>query len=417
MQVFKIHIKKSHPDYREAVRQMEISKRYYNKLNFLARQTYFHHTKKPYKLTGDQTLDNWILGDNYNGSAVGFEPLRKPLTQKIRINSKVAQGIGRNLAGNWQSYFGHRKAGLSAEIPKYNRHKYHVVPYNLQAISKRALNNGIIKPAGFKKGLMLPKSCNPDSVQACSLVCKNGKIWLIVAYNEAMVEKVKRGKVLAAIDLGVNDIVAMAFSDKSSPIVISDKHIKSWNQNWNKIVAKRKNGQQYYWSNRLDAVTSTRNLRMEQFINRAGNVIVNKLIEHNVGRLIIGKNEGWKQNVNLGKKNNQNFVQIPFARLANNIAYKAESVGIRVVFQEESYTSQASFISQDPIPIYSEKDKTKHVFSGKRRPRGKYTDGDTVIHADINAAFNIMRKNKKNNAIKIWGEKKNIQPLGIKLYA
>ena len=241
----------------------------------------------------------------------------------------------------------------------------------------------------------MPKSCNPDSVQACSLVCKNGKIWLIVTYNEDMVEKVKRGKVLAAIDLGVNDIVAMAFSDKSSPIVITDKHIKSWNQNWNKIVAKRKNGQQYYWSNRLDAVTSTRNLRIEQFINRTSNVIVNKLIEHNVGRLIIGKNEDWKQNVNLGKKNNQNFVQIPFAKLANNIAYKAESVGIRVVFQEESYTSQASFISQDPIPIYDEKDKTKHVFSGKRRPRGKYTDGDTVIHADINAAFNIMRKKQE----------------------
>ena len=231
MQVLKIHIKKSHPDYREAVRQMEISKRYYNKLNFLARQTYFHHTKKPYKLTGDQTLDNWILSDNYNGNMAGFEPLRKILTQKFKINSKVAQGTYRNLAGNWQSYFGHRKAGLSAEIPKYNKHKYHLVQYNRQAISKRALNEGIIKPAGFKKGLMLPKWCNPDSVQACSLVCKNGKIWLIVTYNEAMVEKAKRGKVLAAIDLGVNDIVAMAFSDKSSPIVISDKHIKSWNQN------------------------------------------------------------------------------------------------------------------------------------------------------------------------------------------
>ena len=112
----------------------------------------FHYTKKHYTLTGDQTLDNWILSDNYNGSAVGFEPLRKPLTQKIRINSKVAQGIGRNLAGNWQSYFGRRKVGLEAEIPKYNRHKYHVVPYNIQTLSKRALHDGIIiSQQGSKK--------------------------------------------------------------------------------------------------------------------------------------------------------------------------------------------------------------------------------------------------------------------------
>ena len=417
MRVLKIHIKKSHPDYCEATRQMEISKHLYNRLNFLARQTYFHHCGKPYTLTGSKTLDYWIISDNYNGNMAGFEPLRKALTQNTRINSKVAQGISRNLANNWQSYFGLKKAGFTAKIPKYKREKYNLVPYNIQAVSKRALNEGVIKPAGFKKGVILPKWCDYDSVQACSLVCKNGKLWLYVTYNEIACEKAKLGNVLAAIDFGVDALVAMAYSDQSSPIVVTDKRIKRWNQEWNKTVAKRKNSQKYYWSNRLDAITSKRNLRIEQIVNRISNIVVQNLIKHQVGKLILGKNKGWKQNINIGKKNNQIFVQIPLAKLADNIAYKAENVGISTVFQEESYTSKASFISQDPIPVYDENDTTKHVFSGRRRRRGEYVDGNTLIHADINAAFNIMRKNQQNGAISIWKGKSNIQPLGVRLYA
>lgn len=417
MRVLKIHIKKSHPDYHEATRQMEISKQLYNRLNFLARQTYFHHCGKSYMLTGNKTLDDWIISDNYNGSMVGFEPLRKNLTQNTRINSKVAQSISRNLANNWQSYFSLKKAGFTAKIPKYKREKYNLVPYNIQAVSKRALNNGVIKPAGFKKGLIIPKWCDSSSVQACSLACKNGKIWLYVAYNEIACEKAKLSNVLAAIDFGVDALVAMAYSDQSSPIVVTDKRIKSWNQEWNKTVASKQRKNSNYWSKSLDAVTSKRNLRIEQTINRISNIIVQNLIEHQVGKLILGKNKGWKQGINIGKKNNQNFVQIPFAKLADTIAYKAENVGISTVFQEESYTSKASFISQDPIPVYDENDTKTYVFSGKRRRRGEYVDGNTLIHADINAAFNIMRKNQQNNAISIWKGKKNIQPLGVSLYA
>ena len=417
MRVLKIHIKKSHPDYREATRQMEISKQFYNRLNFLARQTYFHHCEKSYTLTGNKTLDDWIISDNYNGNMAGFEPLRKSLTRNTRINSKVAQGISRNLANNWQSYFSLKKAGFTAKIPKYKREKYNLVPYNIQAVSKRALNEGIIKPAGFKKGLILPKWCDSSSVQACSLVCKNGKIWLYVAYNEIACEKVKPSNVLAAIDFGVDALVAMAYSDQSSPIVVTDKRIKTWNQEWNKAVAAKQRKNSNYWSKSLDAITSKRNLRIEQIINRISNIIVQNLIKHNAGKLILGKNKGWKQGINIGKKNNQNFVQIPFAKLANTIAYKAKNVGISTVFQEESYTSKASFISQDPIPVYDENDTKTYVFSGRRRRRGEYVDGNTLIHADINAAFNIMRKNQQNGAINIWRGKSNIQPLGVSLYA
>lgn len=100
----------------------------------------------------------------------------------------------------------------------------------------------------------------------------------------------------------------MAYSDKSSPIVVKDKRIKTWNQEWNKTVAKQTENKKHFWSKFLDRVTSKRNLRVEQIINRTANVIVQNLLKHEVGLLVLGKNIGWKQKVHIGKRNTQNFV-------------------------------------------------------------------------------------------------------------
>lgn len=421
-----IHIREQHEDYSVALHEMHEAFLLYNFANFVLRQAYFYYSNKKYgttyqyKWTGVKELDDWIKSDNtYAGSMNNVCYLRIILTKclHLHLNSKLAQGVLRNLANNWQSYFSKKKAGLEAEIPKYKQGYYSCVPVTIQAISKVALEEGFVKPAGFKKGLQLPQYFDPSLVKSCEIVMKNGKIWLNIQYLDTDITNYKAGNVIAAIDFGVNNIIAMSYSDQSSPIVIADKRIKTWNQEWNKTKAAKQRGNEYYWSKFLDKITSKRNLRIDQIIHRIANVVISEAMKHGVGTLILGKNDGWKQNVNLGKKNNQNFVQIPFAKLANNIAYKAAKVGITVIFQEESYTSKASFVSLDPIPVYDENDKTKHVFSGKRKYRGLYVDGDVQIHADINAAFNIMRKNKENSAIKIWGGKKNIQPLGIKLYA
>ncbi|NEO58857.1 MAG: IS200/IS605 family element transposase accessory protein TnpB [Okeania sp. SIO3B5] len=80
--------------------------------------------------------------------------------------------------------------------------------------------------------------------------------------------------------------------------------------------------------------------------------IINHLIEWEIGTLVIGNNPNWKQDINLGKKNNQNFVQIPFFKLIEQLKYKAKLVGIKVIINEESYTSIASFLDWDDLPIY-----------------------------------------------------------------
>ena len=102
--------------------------------------------------------------------------------------------------------------------------------------------------------------------------------------------------------------------------------------------------------------------------------------------LVIGKNKGWKQSINIGRRNNQAFVQVPHARFIDMLTYKARLVGIKVVVTEESYTSKTSFIDLEPV-------KKQMVYLGKRIKRGLFKSADgTLINADINGSSNIIRK-------------------------
>ena len=109
--------------------------------------------------------------------------------------------------------------------------------------------------------------------------------------------------------------------------------------------------------------------------------------------MVVGKNPFWKQEVKMGQKNNQQFVQIPHARFIEMLTYKAKLVGIQVILQEESYTSKASFLDRDPIPTYDPVRKEKPQFRGKREKRGLYRASDgRRIHADVNGSYNVLRK-------------------------
>jgi putative transposase len=121
--------------------------------------------------------------------------------------------------------------------------------------------------------------------------------------------------------------------------------------------------------------------------------VIDLLVSEGIGTLVIGKNDGWKQEANMGKRNNQQFCFIPHARLIAMLTYKAELRGIEVKLTEESYTSKASLLDLDKIPVYDPKGKEKPTFSGKRVQRGLYRASDgRLINADINGAGNTIRK-------------------------
>jgi putative transposase len=128
-------------------------------------------------------------------------------------------------------------------------------------------------------------------------------------------------------------------------------------------------------------------------MHQASRYIIDLLVKEGIGSLVIGKNDAWKQEARMGKRNNQNFVQIPHARFISMLTYKAELVGITVKITEESYTSKASFLDLDPLPVRKNGDDTKYTFSGRRVRRGLYrASNGRSIHADCNGSGNIIRK-------------------------
>ena len=129
-------------------------------------------------------------------------------------------------------------------------------------------------------------------------------------------------------------------------------------------------------------------------MHKASKEIVKTLVSNNISKLVIGKNDGWKFEAKMSKKSNQNFIQIPHSRFIQMLEYKCEKEGIRVIIQEESYTSKASFLNLDVIPIYDKNTKNNYIFSGYRKSRGLYkiSKSNQTINADINGSYNILRK-------------------------
>ena len=143
----------------------------------------------------------------------------------------------------------------------------------------------------------------------------------------------------------------------------------------------------------MQRITNKRNRQVDHYLHAASKAITDLMVKEGAGTLIIGKNPLWKQKVNNGRHNNQNFVCIPHARFIDMLTYKAELVGIQV----ESYTSKASFLDLDPIPTYQPNDETEYTFSGKRmgrRNRLYRTKDGRKICADVNGNYNILRKRR-----------------------
>lgn len=113
---------------------------------------------------------------------------------------------------------------------------------------------------------------------------------------------------------------------------------------------------------------------------------MNYLVLHDINTLVVGKNVGQKQNIELGKQTNQNFVQVPFNDLIHQLSYKCKQVGISLVLIEESYTSKCSFLDNEPVQ------KQQH-YQGKRIKRGLFqSKTGKLINADVNGSLNILKK-------------------------
>ena len=136
-----------------------------------------------------------------------------------------------------------------------------------------------------------------------------------------------------------------------------------------------------------------RNRRVNQAMSVAARQIVDYCIEDQIENIIVDYNPDWKRELNIGKQNNQNFVQIPHGKLREKLKYLCELYGINYVEQEESYTSKAGFFDNDALPTYSANNPQKYKFSVRRISRGQYKSAKRfVLNADVKSALNILLK-------------------------
>src|SRR6266536_2293462 len=290
---------------------------------------------------------------------------------------KVSNDILRQLDKIWRSFrnglkewYEHPEKFLGRpQIPKY-KHKTKgrfLLIYDKQAISKTALKRGMLAPSG----LGIEVKTSQGMVKHARIVPRIGFYVVEVIYEKAVEQAPVNPAYYDGIDIGMHNLAALTSNKPDfKPVIVNGRPLKSVNQFYNKRKAElQKKLGKTGTTNRMERITTKRNRRIDHYMHTVSRWIIDLLVQEEIGVLAIGKNDGWKQEVNMGKRNNQQFVQIPHARFIQMLTYKAELVGITVLITEESYTSKASFLDRDQLPVRDPKDDTKHTFSGKRVKR------------------------------------------------
>ena len=360
------------------------SKNLYNAALFEFRQSYF-----------DKELDvlTWQNINRSFNQSNQFDYRELP----SKVSNTVLKKLGNNLSSFW-SLVKKSDYDKKVRLPKY-LHKTDgrfIVEFNKQTFSnKRDENNNLII---CKSSLDLRIPTRVEQPQQVRIIPKVGCYVIEVVY-EIKENKLKQNQRVAAIDLGLNNLATVVTNDGDNPILISGKKIKSINQYYNKMTSKHKSllPNNIFTSKSLDRLWLKRNSKISYEMHKITKFLANYFDERDVSKVIIGHNSDWKNGINLGKRNNQNFVNIPYTKFINQLTYKCQLLGITVITREESYTSKASFLDYDEIPNY--KDEVKPKFSGKRIKRGLYRSATRIINADVNGAYNIMVKENPNYII------------------
>lgn len=375
------------------------SKNLYNAALFEFRQSYF-----------DKEADtlSWQNINRIFNQSNQFDYRELP----SKVSNAVLKKLGNNISSFW-SLVKKSDYNKKVRLPKY-LHKTNgrfIIEFNKQTFAnKRDEDNNLII---CKSNLDLRIPTKVESPQQVRIVPKTGCYVIEVVY-EIKENQPKQNQRVAAIDLGLNNLATVVTNDGDNPILISGKKIKSINQYYNKIASKQKSllPNNIFTSKSLDRLWLKRNNKISYEIHKITKFLANYFDERDVSKVIIGNNSGWKNGINLGRRNNQNFVNIPYTKFINQLTYKCQLLGITVITREESYTSKASFLDYDEIPNY--KDETKPKFSGRRIKRGLYRSTTRKINADVNGAYNIMVKENPNYIISNR-EQLGFNPILIKL--
>ena len=326
------------------------------------------------------------------------------------LNSNMAQQILKEVDGSFKSFFGLLKLAKKGKYAFKDCKLPHYLPkdgYTTLVIGfVRLRGNKLILPFSntYKKThkaieITIPPVLIDKKVKEIRIIPKSNARFFEIQYiyeAECMQRNLNPSNALA-LDLGINNLVT-AVSSKGKSFIIDGKKLKSINQWYNKentrlqsIKDKQRFGKKT--TNRQKTITRSRNNKVNDYMSKVARKIINYCILNDIGTLVVGYNETFQRNSNIGKANNQTFVNIPYGKLREKLEYLCELNGITYVKQEESYTSKASFWDKDEIPVYNDDNPKVYMFSGIRIHRGMYQCANGKrINADVNGALNILRK-------------------------
>jgi IS605 OrfB family transposase len=365
--------------------------------------------------SGTMHIDDKGVDRRKGGTLVNYAFLCKKLKSNNHYRLMCAQAAQQTLKGLSEALKSYRelqrcfftgKIDKHPSLPKYRKSGgFYIVSFPRQALQFK--QNSIVIPLGTQVALWfglknieiaLPSNLDEQNIRELRILPRNGCFYAEFVYTSEQQSFQLNAKNVLGIDHGVGNWMTCV-SNIGKSFIVDGKLIKSQNQWHNKKVAFLKKGKsQDYWDETLAAITERRNRQMRDNINKAARFIVNWCLKHNIGTVVFGWNTRNKDSIEMGKKNNQEFVQIPTAKLKNRIEQLCQQLSIRFVETEESYTSKASFLDNDFLPTFGEKPESWKS-SGKRGKkkdglgRGQYqTQAGVRINSDCNGAANILRK-------------------------
>lgn len=380
--VKQIHISKSHPLFDECDRICFYSKNLYNVGLYKIKQLwntdkkYFNYYDLYKTLAADNQIDYRSLPQNVSSATL----------LQLHDNMKSFFSANREFHKNPNKFSGPPK------LPKFlDKTKGRFVAiFTINVIPKKPFKKGYLALTGTKISLPTP-NIEYSQIKQVRIVPKINYYNIEIVFEQPCSPPIISDN-YCGIDLGLNNVATLGFNtNKVPPLIINGNSLKSINQFYNKKVShyqsKLKNK---FSSKKLKKLTNKKNNKIKDGLHKSSKKIVNYLITNNISTVVIGQNKQWKTNINIGKKNNQNFVSIPHSKLVDMIKYKCELAGITVILREESYTSKCSFKDLETI--------RKHTtYQGNRITRGLFVSSSKFkYNADLNGALNILRKEFPN---------------------
>ena len=351
-------------------------KNLYNRANYLIRQEFINNGKYIFKF--DMFT---LLKADSDYLSIG--------------NARVARGVLRILDANWKSFF------ATIKDWKSNKSKYKGKPNLPKYLDKKGKFNAIFIDESFRiknnklKLSTLNKININTKIEFKEIIEVNikplptGKYKINISYNKNEEKLKQNNNNYCSIDLGLNNLMTLTSNKPGlKPVLVNGRPLKSINQFYNKQKANYQSElpKKVYKSKKINKLTQKRENKINDYLHKSSKFLIDWCLGNDLNTIILGYNEGWKTEINIGKKNNQNFVGIPFHKLVEMIEYKAKLSGLNLHKHEESYTSKCSFLDLEKIGIHEN-------YIGKRIKRGLFISSKGKnINSDVNGSLNILRK-------------------------